>query len=141
MGKISMEPETEFTPTVSEEKKIKELIPDVPAKKKDEPLQSEGMGSKLIGRYVDPDNGIKPVTFLSKVKELMLFGSADYMIKFVQRSFVTNYPNVLNYMRNHKLIGKEYWEGEFPEWYKEKMRKDKETLTQDEKEYDSDGKR
>jgi hypothetical protein len=118
---------------------IKEVppIPEVPEKpylvkgKEDIPLGVGGMEEKYVGRDVSPEYDIKPVKFVSVAKSYLMFMDATKMIVFQNRSFITNNPNRINYLRKHKDNGRAYWEGDFPTWLEEKLEADKKLLTRD----------
>jgi hypothetical protein len=107
----------------------------VPKGKENVPFGIGGMEKKSVGRNVSPEFDEKPVKFVSEVKAYMLFVNSTYMITFQHRSFVTNDPFEINYLRKHKEFGKHFWEGEMPQWLKDKMEADQKLLTKDPDEY------
>lgn len=75
-------------------------------------------------RYVDDKIKDGYVVFLSEEKEAAIFYDTPEfveMLKFQDRAFETNKPEVIEYLRSTPQFGRAYWEKEYPPAIKAKL--------------------
>lgn len=72
---------------------------------------------------------LRKITFKSLHRGSLLFLSPDHYIKFINHLYSTNDPEIIEAIRTHPMFGQEFFEGEFPDWVKEKFQKDKQYIS------------
>jgi len=92
--------------------------------------------TRKIGREVNDSSKAEPVTFVSRIRNLMLFKEGDYLIKFDNNRFITNDTSDIDFLRKHPLKDQVYWEKEFPPEVVQKMKEDKKYIEIDEEAFE-----
>lgn len=71
----------------------------------------------------------KAVVFLSDKSELTLLLSHNYMIRFMNGTYITDNTNDIAAIRKHAAFGECVWEGKFPAYIADRIKRDSQELT------------
>lgn len=71
----------------------------------------------------------KKITFKSYHRGSLVFITPDKYIRFINHLYTTDDEEVISYLREHPMFGQEFFEGDFPDWVKEKIQKDKQHIS------------
>lgn len=105
--------------------------------------QAKRKSSPIVRKatYNDKKTDVAAVRFVSEFKEAaIMYETPDFveMIKFQNREFYTNKPEVISYLRNHEQFERAYWEGEFPSVIKNKLDRYEAELVRDKSDIEID---
>lgn len=104
---------------------------NVETNKEEKQSQNAQPDKEVIYNVTDSNRqsiGPKKVTFKSLHRGTLVFVTPDKYLRFVNHLLQTDDEETIAFLRNHPAFGQEIFEGEFPEWVREKFKKDKQFL-------------
>jgi hypothetical protein len=86
---------------------------------------------KKVGREPNMVDETKATTYMSFIKDLILFKTDTDIIKFSQHQYRTDNKEDINYIENHSAFNDGIWKGKFPAHVVKKFESDKREIHRD----------